>query len=612
MNGALVGFRIGGENKLLRLHGERSCEAVLNKLLTYLRSVGDAQLKAYARQIRPIGPADGPFLSDIERQSLAAFDHKTCGESLAPTSWAEVFMRWPDVQVWHAGLPYMPAALLERCGDILWGFLLDLDAGDLQVFDNRQARFFWSDLGATEAPNCTVSLQHARMLTAPDVHALHVVLQQQVCCDGLEPLVPVRDGVSDPFAGPGAWSARLHCRGGQVRLQLEREAMKLQFSRVGELSLGDTACGPFLCEALDPHVLALSQSVYGSDARLTQVAQLAANVQLLPFAPADAGLPLLDLGLRTSNGLELSLGPDFFLAVRALFMSAGMTVQGWRYLIKQEQAALRSVLKFFPPSKRIMGSFTHFINLLASALQSELLKPARCQAALGGVERILDRTRGRPDPVREANARIFLRAIMRARLAADELANLEHEAQDISDFVYSHSSVLKGVTWASLRRRAHAWHKALLITVDPATDVHWLALLPQHQVGAFVAVELDSGYLLAEEGLEQRHCIGTYVNACSSGASRVFSLRLSGRRMATIELQRSHGDAWRMVQIRGKANSVVNDAATVQAGEALALAYSTKALAHERAQTGLTQLALRAGNYQSPAYLVHRQDHWTG
>jgi len=120
---------------------------------------------------------------------------------------------------------------------------------------------------------------------------------------------------------------------------------------------------------------------------------------------------------------------------------------------------------------------------------------------------------------------------MRAHLTDEEEANLDHEAQDVSDFVYSHQAVLKGATWRSLRRRSSLWHRALLIQVDPAKDVRWPALLPRHELGSFVAVELDSGALLAEEGLEQRHCIGSYVNACSSGASRVFSLRQNGRRI---------------------------------------------------------------------------------
>jgi len=332
----------------------------------------------------------------------------------------------------------------------------------------------------------------------------------------------------------------------------------------------------------------------------------------LPYAPDDGGLPLLDLGLSTASGLKLALGPGFFDAVRSRFLAAGMSTQGWRFLIKQDHSVLRFVLQFFPPSARILGSFTHFINLLASALQREPLRIERCQPALRGVERILDRTRGRPGPLREDNARIFLRAIMRARLSTEEEANLAHEAQDVSDFVYAHTAVLKGVTWRSLCRRSDEWHRALLITVDPDKDVRWPALLPVYATGPFLAVELDSGFLLAEEGLEQRHCIGTYANACASGATRVFSLRHNGRRAATIELQRGHDGAWHMVQIRGKANTVIQDPALLDAAGQLTQAYSQAAHARERVEFTKGRERQPSSGSLSPSLLVPQQEYWTG
>jgi len=270
------------------------------------------------------------------------------------------------------------------------------------------------------------------------------------------------------------------------------------------------------------------------------------------------------------------------------------------------------VLQFFPPSARVLAGFGDLINLLARALQNEHLKIERCQSALRGIERILDRTRGRPDPVRRENAHIFLRALMRARLTEEDEANLDHDAQDVSDFVYTQTVVLKGATWRSLRRRSDEWHRALLITVDPDKDVRWPALLPRYETGPFLALELDCGYLLAEEGLEQRHCIGTYVNACSSGASRVFSLRRQGKRIATIELQRGHEGSWRLVQMRGKANSVVRDPAVLAAGEAVARAYSHAAESGARRSASRMHPALQPGNYVQPGYLIHRQEHWTG
>jgi hypothetical protein len=467
-------------------------------------------------------------------------------------------------------------------------------------------------MAGSQPAYCTLPLAHARQLTAPDLAALHGLLHQHSYSDGIDPLLPLRNAVSAPFPGPGAWQARLQLAHGRVRLLLERGPLKARVRQVGELKLDDVHCGAVLRAALDPRVLALAQAIYGPDAKLGQVAQVAAQLPVLPYATDEGGLPLLDLGLSPASGLGLALGPAFFDAVRARFRAAGMSAQGWRFLIKQDNAVLRFVLQFFPPSARILGSFAHFVNLLAAALQSEALRIDRCQPALRGVERILDRTRGRPGPLREENARIFLRAIMRARLSADEEANLAHEAQDVSDYVYAQAAMLKGVTWRSLCRRSDKWHRALLITVDPDKDVRWPALLPVYATGPFLVVELDSGFRLAEEGLEQRHCIGTYANACASGATRVFSLRHNGKRTATIELQRGHDGAWRMVQIRGKANTVVREPAILEAADQVAQAYAQVAHSHELAAFARARERGPASGYLSPALAAPLQEYWTG
>lgn len=612
MSGALVGFRIDGEKKLLRLHGQRSCESVLTELLAYLRQASNHRLHAYARSLRVVNPARTPFPDDAERSVLRAFLAERDDQASEPATWSAVFARLPELSGWHANCPFMPAAAIDACGDVLWGFLIDLDAGELQIFVNRHARFPWRDMGDPQPAYCTLPLDHARRLTPPDIAALHDLLHRHSYSDGIDLALPVRDALSAPFPGPGAWQARIELTRGRVRLLLERDTLRASVRQIGELRLDDIHGGAFLREALDPAVRALALATYGAGATLDQVAQLARHLPQLPFTPGKGGLPLLDLGLRPTSGLGLTLGPTFFDGVRALFLAAGMSAQGWRFLIKQDDAALRFVLDFFPPSAGILRDFCRFINLLASALQSAPLRLSRCQPALRGIERILDRTRGRPDPTREENARIFLRAIMRAGLSPEDEANLTHDAQDVSDFVYVHPVVLKGATWRSLRRRSDAWHRALLITVDRDKDVRWPALLPNYRTGAFLAVELDSGFLLAEEGLEQRHCIGTYVNACSSGASRVFSLRRNSRRTATIELQRGHDGSWRLVQIRGKANSLVQDPAVLAAGEDVARAYSEAVRAQGRDEPARAHQALQPGAYVPPTYLIHRQEHWTG
>lgn len=612
MSGALVGFRIDGDKKLQRLHGQLNCEGVLTELLAYLRGVSDLRLSTYARTLRLVGAEYGPFPAEADQAVIRACFEGHFGETCGLNTWAEAFADFPELEGWHAGLPFMPAAAIDSCGDVAWGFLIDLDRGELQIFVNRHARFQWRDIADTQPAYCTLALDHARQLTLQDLSALQGLLHQHAYSDGMDPVLPLRDAVSAPFPGPGDWQSRLELSHGRVRLLLEHGPLRAKVRQVSELTLDDARCGTLLREALAPPVLALARAIYGPGANLAQVAQVASQLPHLAYDPGAGGLPLLDLGLSTASGLGLALGPTFFDAVRARFLAAGLSAQGWRFLIKQDNAVLRLVLKFYPPSARILGAFSHFINLLARALQSEPLRIERCQPALRGVERILDRTRGRPGPLREENARIFLRAIMRVRLPLEEEANLAHEAQDVSDFVYSHTAVLKGVTWRSLCRRSDAWHRALLITIDPDKDVRWPALLPVYTTGPFLAVELDSGVLLAEEGLEQRHCIGTYANACASGATRVFSLRHQGRRTATLELQRGHDGAWRMVQIRGKANTVVQDPALLEAADQVAQAYSEAARSREQSEFTKARAHGHSSGALSPALAVPLQEYWTG
>lgn len=579
MSGALVGFRIDGEKKLMRLHGQRSCAAVLDDLLSYLRATDDAQVAAYARLLFPVGATDRPK-PDAKTLALLQPFLPDPADSGASWGWDQIFARYPDLSGWHAGLPCLPAASYDRCGDVSWGFLLDLDAHTLQIHVNQHGRFDWRDLACGHPPFCTVPLAHVRVLDRADLAALQTCLTRHAFSDGSDPQLPIRDGRSPAFAGPGDWQMQLESIRGRVRLILMRGPVHARLRQVGELRLDDPGGGAFLCAALDPGIRRLAQAIYGPGASLTQVARVASQWPQLPFSPDGSALPLLDLGLRPSSGLALPLGGDFFDALRARLLHAGMSHQGWRFLVKQNAAVLRLLLDFFPPSAGQLRDFNQFVNLLASALQQQQLQAERCLPALRGIERILARTRGRPDAIREENARLFLRAIVRARLTPQEQDNLGHEAQDVADFVYVQRTPLKGVTWRSLCRRSQAWHRALLIEVDPDKDVRWPALLPQFTVGAIQAVELNCGRLLAEDGLEQRHCIGSYANACATGASRIFSLRRDGKRAATLELQRGHDGNWRSVQLRGKANCIVTDTAVHDAADAVARAYAQAVRTH--------------------------------
>lgn len=579
MSGALVGFRTGGVHKLMRLHGERSCEQVLRELRAFLHGTDDARLAAYTERLQMVGASAGPYPSPAVREQVEDFLGAQHGETCVARAWSEVFAALPDMEAWHIRFPFLPEAVLPHCGDVPWGFVVDLDAGQLQIFVNRHNRFHWRDFGPGLPAFCSMAIDHVRELSAADIGVLHDVMHAHSYSDGLDPVLPASDGISDCFHYAGQWRARVQLSTGRVRLLLERERLRATVSQVGELRLDAPGYGAFLCQALDPEVLRLALTIYGPGVSVTQVAAVSGSLPSLPFLPEQSALPLLDLGLRPTSGLSLALGAGYFDGLKARLMAAGMTNQGWKFLVKQDGAVLRFILDFFPPSVRNLGEFAHFINLIASALQADLLKLARCQPGLRGVARILERGLGKISATREENARIFIRALMRADLSAEEADNLGHEAQDVSDFVHAQHQVLGGatVTWHSLCRRSTDWHRAVLVRIEPARDVHWQALLPVYAAGDYLAVELDTGSLLAEEGLEQRHCVGNYANACASGSCRVFSLRRQGKRTATLELRRERDGTWVLAQLRGKANSVIRDEQLLAAAAQVAAAYAHRA-----------------------------------
>ncbi len=577
MNGALAGFRIDGVTKLIRLHGERGCGQILAELLQYLRFVRCERLRAYAKTTMLVAESDGPFLSPSVRAWSEAFLEDYLGESCRVLTWSDVFTVLSDFEAWHAGFPFLPDPAIDSCGDISWGFLINLDADELQIYINRHARFAWRDMAA-QAPFCAIAIAGARKLSESDAAALNEVLHFHSYSDGLDPVLPTSNALSQTFPGPGCWTSQFRSANNRIRLLLRREELEVEVGLLGELKPDDSRCGAFLRSVIQPEVLGLGRAIYGSEITLTEAARIARRMAELPFAPEDRGLPLLDLGLRHSSGFALPLGRAYFDELKACMVAAGLSQQGWRFLIRQSAPVLRCLLGHFRLSAYRVREFSYFINLLASALQCEALTLQRCEPALRGVQRILERGARRSGPVREENARIYLRCIMRAAMSVEQEANLTHEAQQVSDFLHDQLAPLPGrQSWQSLCRRSDRWHREALTQISPERDLHWTALLPNWQCSGYEVLELDSGARLLQEGLEQKHCVGSYADACASGTCRIFSVRLRGKRLATIELRRELGGKWSLGQVRSKANGAVKDAALLRLARKLVAAYVSAA-----------------------------------
>ena len=70
-------------------------------------------------------------------------------------------------------------------------------------------------------------------------------------------------------------------------------------------------------------------------------------------------------------------------------------------------------------------------------------------------------------------------------------------------------------------------------------------------------VPLDSAGDLYRDGAIMHHCAGTYAPDVSIGYSYIYSVRLAGERVATLELVRQSPAQVVIAQIRGPCNALV-------------------------------------------------------
>lgn len=132
--------------------------------------------------------------------------------------------------------------------------------------------------------------------------------------------------------------------------------------------------------------------------------------------------------------------------------------------------------------------------------------------------------------------------------------------------------VPKNATWASIMRAQAAWHADLetrariqreadeqanreyLARRDATT---WTSALPACEVSGASVTPLVTGKELREEGARMHHCVGSYIDLCNRGTSRIFAIRHKDEN-ATLELVDAGKNAWRIRQVFGPANQEVS------------------------------------------------------
>lgn len=88
-------------------------------------------------------------------------------------------------------------------------------------------------------------------------------------------------------------------------------------------------------------------------------------------------------------------------------------------------------------------------------------------------------------------------------------------------------------------------------------DLTWKSDLDACDIGDYQVIPLTNSQTLRQEGRAMCHCVGTYVELCSQGLVRIFSIQdLMSNRLATLSLIFTDG-YWHLEQIKGVLNAEV-------------------------------------------------------
>lgn len=102
--------------------------------------------------------------------------------------------------------------------------------------------------------------------------------------------------------------------------------------------------------------------------------------------------------------------------------------------------------------------------------------------------------------------------------------------------------------WGDLMRRQATWHEDVVARRDAGQTSGkavkpWGCPLDKHVDGEWSAHYLGTADELTEEGRAMHHCVSSYSGQCKAGTSRIYSVRLNGERVSTLEFKLKSGEA---------------------------------------------------------------------
>ena len=150
---------------------------------------------------------------------------------------------------------------------------------------------------------------------------------------------------------------------------------------------------------------------------------------------------------------------------------------------------------------------------------------------------------------------------------------LLNETQDVKDYVKAmnlQSLPIRSTTWNGILQASDRWHRQLrteeiqyrwrtTIELRQGWYYAWSSAMGETNIGEYTITPLTDEKQLLEESTHMDHCVFDYASTCARGGSRIFSIALRGRKVATCQLrQDQHGD-WKIAQTRGPHNDPVSD-----------------------------------------------------
>ena len=288
--------------------------------------------------------------------------------------------------------------------------------------------------------------------------------------------------------------------------------------------------------------------------------------------------------------------------VRNQAAKAGVETRYWKTLTRMDQETAAVLLtKYFP--QYAVGIIINACGDVDVQLDAQRAKDATM--VLSSCKRksaVIGPPRRNEEPI-AVRARERLRHII--RLIVKERGPDQSIQQDwttvshISDYAVSLIDADQNITsqtYNGLLKASQTWHQAerqnrLALQIQEEIDKQegwfkcWNSLvdtlqIPDPHIPNVRAVPLTNTLDLLAEGKQMDHCVGAYSNSCTSGQSRIFSIRQDEAILATTELV-LRNSRWQPIQTKAKHNHPPSDTA-VHAAKTVAQAYQE----HWKEQSG--------------------------